>query len=338
MPTKMQIMNNKKYQTEEITSLFELPFNDLMFKAQTIHRENFPDNQIQMSTLLSIKTGGCQEDCKYCSQSFKSKSGIKAEKLMKTDTVLEAAKKAKESGSNRFCMGAAWRNPKERDMPELVNMVKSVKGLGLETCMTLGMLDENQAEELKIAGLDYYNHNIDTSEEYYDKIITSRTFQDRLDTLQLVRDSGIKVCSGGIIGMGESIKDRAGMIATLANLEVQPESIPINKLVPIKGTDLENTKEVDNFDFIRTIAVTRIVCPKSFVRLSAGRESMSKEVQALCFMAGANSIFYGDKLLTTGNAKENEDIKLLKELGLQVMKSNESNKSHNESEYITQSA
>jgi len=335
MPIKMQIMNNKKYQTAEILDLFKLPFNDLIFKAQTIHRDNFPENQIQMSTLLSIKTGGCQEDCKYCSQSHKSKSGIKAEKLMKTDTVIKAAKKAKESGSNRFCMGAAWRNPKERDMPELINMVKSVKELGLETCMTLGMLDEKQADDLKKAGLDYYNHNIDTSEEFYDKIITSRTFQDRLDTLELVRNSGIKVCSGGIIGMGESIEDRAGMIATLANLDVQPESIPVNKLVPIKGTELENTEEVDNLDFIRTIAVTRITCPKSFVRLSAGRESMSKEMQALCFMAGANSIFYGDKLLTTGNVKENEDLKLLKELGLEVIRPNNS---PNEKEYLSQSA
>lgn len=320
MPTKIQNIKNKKLQEDEILSLFDIPFNDLLYNAQTVHRKNFPDNKIQMSTLLSIKTGGCQEDCKYCSQSYKSKSDIKAEKLMQTDEVIKAAKNAKDAGSNRFCMGAAWRNPKDRDMPELLDMIKGVKNLDIETCMTLGMLTENQAKELKKAGLDYYNHNIDTSEEFYTKIVTSRTFKDRLNTLEIVRNSGMKVCSGGIIGMGESVLDRAKMIATLANLEVPPESIPINKLVPIKGTELENVAEIDNFDFIKTIAVTRIACPKSFVRLSAGRESMSKEVQALCFMAGANSIFYGDKLLTTGNIKENEDIKMLEELGLEIMK------------------
>jgi len=301
---------------EEVNALFNLPFNDLMFKAQTIHRENFNPNEVQVSTLLSIKTGACPEDCKYCSQSARYKTDIDKERLMEVEKVLEAAKKAKEQGSTRFCMGAAWRNPKERDMPYVVNMVKGVKSLGLETCMTLGMLSSEQANELQSAGLDYYNHNLDTSPEHYNQIITTRSYQDRLDTLDNVRSAGMKVCSGGIVGLGEKAKDRASLLAQLANLSPQPESVPINMLVKVEGTPLANVEDLDNFDFIRCIAVARIMMPKSHVRLSAGREAMNEQMQAMCFLAGANSIFYGCKLLTAANPETNQDILLFKKLGI----------------------
>jgi biotin synthase len=302
--------------TAEVQALFELPFNDLMFKAQTIHRQHFNANEVQVSTLLSIKTGACPEDCKYCSQSARYKTDIEKERLLEVEKVLEAAQKAKEQGSTRFCMGAAWRNPKERDMPYVVEMVKGVKSLGLETCMTLGMLSEQQAHELQAAGLDYYNHNLDTSPENYNNIITTRTFQDRLDTLENVRSAGMKVCSGGIVGMGEGASDRASLLAQLANLSPQPESVPINMLVKIKGTPLGDVEDLDEFEFIRCIAVARIMMPKSHVRLSAGREAMNEQMQAMCFLAGANSIFYGCKLLTAGNPETNQDIALFKKLGI----------------------
>jgi len=300
----------------EVQALFDLPFNDLMFKAQTIHRENFNPNEVQVSTLLSIKTGACPEDCKYCSQSSRYKTDIDKEKLMEVEKVLEAAQKAKEQGSTRFCMGAGWRNPKARDMPYVVQMVKGVKSLGLETCMTLGMLSEDQAGELQEAGLDYYNHNLDTSPEHYQQIITTRTYQDRLDTLGNVRKAGMKVCSGGIVGLGEQAKDRASLLAQLANLSPQPESVPINMLVKVEGTPLSNVDDLDHFEFIRCIAVARIMMPKSHVRLSAGREAMNEQMQAMCFLAGANSIFYGCKLLTTANPETNQDNLLFKKLGI----------------------
>jgi biotin synthase len=300
----------------EVRALFALPFPELIFKALGVHREHHKPDEIQLSTLLSIKTGGCAEDCAYCPQSAKYDTGLKASKLMDKDTILTAARAAKEAGAGRFCMGAAWREPKERDMPALCDIVNEVKSLGLETCMTLGMLTPKQASDLKQAGLDYYNHNIDTSPEYYDKIITTRTFDERLDTLQHVRDSGMKVCCGGIVGMGESLEDRASFLESLANLPQQPESVPINLLIKIPGTPLEHAKGVDIFDFIRTIAVARIMMPASYVRLSAGREAMSEETQALCFIAGANSMFYGDKLLTAGNPEANNDMALLAKLGM----------------------
>ncbi|WP_448565239.1 biotin synthase BioB [Thalassotalea ganghwensis] len=301
---------------QEVNALFELPFNDLMFKAQTAHRENFNPNEVQVSTLLSIKTGACPEDCKYCSQSARYKTDIEKERLMEVEKVLEAAKKAKEQGSTRFCMGAAWRNPKERDMPYVVDMVKGVKALGLETCMTLGMLDQQQAMQLQEAGLDYYNHNLDTSPEHYNQIITTRTYQDRLDTLDNVRSAGMKVCSGGIVGLGEKANDRASLLAQLANLSPQPESVPINMLVKIDGTPLADVDDLDEFDFIRCIAVARIMMPKSHVRLSAGREAMNEQMQSLCFLAGANSIFFGCKLLTAANPETNADVMLFKKLGI----------------------
>ena len=301
----------------QVQALFELPFNDLMFQAQVVHREHFNPNEVQVSTLLSIKTGSCPEDCKYCPQSAHYNTGLEKQRLMEVEAVLRKAAEAKAKGSSRFCMGAAWKNPNKRDMPYVLDMVKGVRAMGLETCMTLGMLDEDQASALADAGLDYYNHNLDTSPEFYDKIITTRTYGDRLDTLQNVRDSGMKICSGGIIGMGETQTDRVGLLTQLANLPVQPESVPLNMLIKVKGTPMENVADLDPIDFVRCIAVARILMPKSHVRLSAGREGMSDELQAMCFMAGANSIFYGECLLTTPNPETHKDMQLFKRLGLQ---------------------
>lgn len=309
-----QIRND--WTVKQVQELFDLPFNDLLFYAQSVHRQNFDPNEVQVSTLLSIKTGACPEDCKYCPQSGHYNTGLEKEKLMQVEKVLEKAKEAKSKGSSRFCMGAAWKHPSEKDMPYVLEMVKGVKALGLETCMTLGMLDDSQADRLAEAGLDYYNHNLDTSPEYYDKIITTRSYQDRLDTLQHVRDAGMKICSGGIVGMGEAARDRMGLLAQLANLPQQPESVPINMLVKVKGTPLEDAQDVDPFEFIRCIAIARIMMPKSHVRLSAGREEMSDEMQAMAFMAGANSIFYGECLLTTPNPESHKDMQLFKRLGL----------------------
>jgi biotin synthase len=303
----------------EIKALFDLPFNDLMFQAQMVHRQHFNPNEVQISQLLSIKTGACPEDCKYCPQSNRYDTGLEKEKLMEIDLVVNEARKAKESGATRFCMGAAWRSPKKKDMPYVTAMVRGVKELGLETCMTLGMLSGDQAEELNEAGLDYYNHNLDTSEEYYEDIITTRTYGDRLNTLSNVRNAGMKVCSGGIVGMGEEAKDRCGLLKSLANLAQHPDSVPINMLVQVEGTplaDLGTIEQIDPFEFIRTIAVARIMMPKSMVRLSAGREDMNDEMQALAFMAGANSIFYGEKLLTCKNPSENHDHQLFDRLGI----------------------
>ncbi|MCG9664800.1 biotin synthase BioB [Vibrio mediterranei] len=300
----------------EVQALMNKPFMDLLFEAQLVHRQFQQTNHVQVSTLLSIKTGACPEDCKYCPQSARYKTDVESERLMEVERVLAAAKKAKNAGSTRFCMGAAWKNPKERDMPLLTDMIKGVKDMGLETCMTLGMLTPDQASHLAEAGLDYYNHNLDTSPEFYGNIITTRTYQDRLDTLSHVRDAGMKICSGGIIGMGESANDRAGLLMELANLPVQPESVPINMLVKVKGTPLEEVDDVEPFDFIRLIAIARIMMPKSAVRLSAGRENMNEQMQALCFMAGANSVFYGCKLLTTPNPDEDTDLQLFKKLGI----------------------
>lgn len=300
----------------EIEALFNLPFNDLLFRAQTVHRATFNPNEVQVSTLLSIKTGACPEDCKYCPQSGHYHTEVERERLLEVEKVLEEARRAKSIGATRFCMGAAWKNPKERDMPYVMTMVKEVKALGLETCMTLGMLSADQASALADAGLDYYNHNLDTSPEFYGQIITTRTYQDRLDTLGHVREAGMKICSGGIVGLGENARDRAGLLQQLANLEVQPESVPINMLVKVKGTPLENVEDLDPIEFVRTIAVARILMPKSHVRLSAGREKMTDEMQALCFFAGANSIFYGDKLLTTKNPEANRDLQLFQRLGI----------------------
>jgi len=301
---------------EEVEALFALPFNDLLFAAQSVHREYFDPNQVQVSTLLSIKTGACPEDCAYCPQSTRYDTGLEVEKLMEVEKVLEQARAAREAGSTRFCMGAAWRSPKNRDMPYVVAMVKGVRELGMETCMTLGMLTAEQATELADAGLDYYNHNLDTSPEYYGDIITTRTYQDRLDTLEHVRNSGMKVCAGGIVGMGEQQTDRAGMLQALANLPQHPESVPINMLVRVEGTPLADQEDLDHFDFIRTIAVARIMMPASHVRLSAGREEMNEEMHALAYFAGANSIFYGEKLLTTPNPRANEDMALFGRLGI----------------------
>ncbi|HCH5093200.1 biotin synthase BioB [Vibrio parahaemolyticus] len=300
----------------EVRDLMEKPFMDLLFEAQLVHRQYQQTNHVQVSTLLSIKTGACPEDCKYCPQSAHYTTDIEKERLMEVERVLDAAQKAKNAGSTRFCMGAAWKNPKERDMPHLTDMIKGVKDMGLETCMTLGMLTPEQAKQLANAGLDYYNHNLDTSPEFYGNIITTRTYQDRLDTLSHVRDAGMKICSGGIIGMGESANDRAGLLVELANLPTHPESVPINMLVKVKGTPLETVDDVDPFDFIRLIAIARIMMPQSAVRLSAGRENMNEQMQALCFMAGANSVFYGCKLLTTPNPSEDKDMMLFKKLGI----------------------
>jgi biotin synthase len=304
---------------EEVRALFELPFPELMFRAQTIHRQNFAPAEVQISTLLSIKTGGCPEDCAYCPQSARYETGVRAEKLMSLDAVLAEARAAKASGASRFCMGAAWREPKDRDLDNVCAMVEGVKALGLETCATLGMLSAEQAQRLKQSGLDYYNHNLDSSPEFYETIITTRTYQDRLETLQRVRDAGIHVCCGGIVGMGETRDDRIGMIAALASLPVHPESVPINMLVRVAGTPLAGEHPLDPIEFVRTVAVARICLPRSVVRLSAGREDMSEETQALCFLAGANSIFYGPKLLTTPNPGRDHDRDLMERLGLSPM-------------------
>ncbi len=304
---------------DEVKAIYDLPFPDLMFQAQTVHRMYFDPTEVQISTLLSIKTGGCPEDCGYCSQSAHHETGLKASKLMEVEKVLAEARKAKESGATRFCMGAAWRSPKDRDLDTVCAMIEGVKALGMESCVTLGMLSPQQAIRLKQSGLDYYNHNVDTSPEYYDKIITTRTFADRLDTLANVREAGINVCSGGIVGMGEGEEDRVGMIHSLASLPAHPESVPINMLMQIEGTPLKNVKKLDHIDFVRTIATARITMPKSMVRLSAGREHMNDEAQTLCFLAGANSIFYGEKLLTTANPDQNHDMQLLDRLGMQPM-------------------
>lgn len=304
---------------DEVLALFRLPFNDLLYRAQTVHRTHFDANEVQVSTLLSIKTGGCPEDCGYCPQSAHHHTNLKSEKLMQREAVLAEARKAKDAGASRFCMGAAWRSPKDRDLEAVADIVAAVKAEGLETCATLGMLTPAQAERLKEAGLDYYNHNLDTSEEYYDQIITTRTYQDRLDTLSHVREAGINVCCGGILGLGEELTDRVELLRTLANLPEHPQSVPINMLVHVEGTPLDEQAPIDPFDFIRTIAVARILMPASFVRLSAGRESMSAETQALCFLAGANSIFYGEKLLTTPNPAEDADRKLFDRLGLRPL-------------------
>jgi biotin synthase len=304
---------------EEVRALFALPFPELMFEAARVHRLHFDPAEVQISTLLSIKTGGCPEDCAYCPQSVKYDTGVKAEKLMDLAVVLHDARAAKAAGASRFCMGAAWRSPKDRDVESVCAMIEGVKALGLETCATLGMLTADQARRLKRSGLDYYNHNLDTSPEYYGAIITTRTYRDRLDTLAHVRAAGINVCCGGIIGMGESAEDRIGMLAALAGLPVHPESVPINMLVQVEGTPLATGRAFDPLEFVRTIAVARICMPKSVVRLSAGREDMSEETQALCFLAGANSIFYGPKLLTTSNPERDRDMRLLDKLGLRPM-------------------
>jgi biotin synthase len=306
-----------RWRVADIEALYALPFMDLLFRAQQVHREHFDANEVQLSTLLSIKTGGCAEDCGYCPQSAHFDTGVEASKLMKVAEVLEAAAAAKAQGATRFCMGAAWRSPKERDMARVSEMVREVKALGLETCMTLGMLDAGQARSLKDAGLDYYNHNLDTAPEFYGRIISTRTYQDRLDTLAHVRDAGIHVCCGGIVGLGEGRAQRAGLIAQLANLDPYPESVPINNLVQVEGTPLAGTEPLDPFEFVRTIAA-RITMPRAMVRLSAGREHMDEALQALCFVAGANSIFYGDKLLTTANPQAQRDRALFERLGLRA--------------------
>jgi biotin synthase len=312
------------WQLPEVEALFALPFMDLLFHAQRVHRAHHTPNTVQMSTLLSIKTGACPEDCAYCPQSVRYDTGLERETLMEVAAVRECAHRAKAAGATRFCMGAAYRSPKAKDIRVIAEMIREVRTVGLETCATLGMLTPEQAQELKDAGLDYYNHNLDTSPEFYGKIITTRTYQDRLDTLDAVRDAGLKVCCGGIVGMGESVTDRAKLLLTLANLPEHPESVPINQLVKVAGTPLEGAADVEPFDFVRTIAVARLMMPRSYVRLSAGREKMSDEIQALCFLAGANSIFYGEKLLTTGNPDVERDRRLFERLGLRPEKAPES--------------
>jgi len=320
--TQTAIANNddnlrNDWEVEEIDSLFNLPFNDLMFHAQQVHRQYFDPNQVQVSTLLSIKTGRCPEDCGYCPQSVRYDTGLEVEPLMPLEQVIEAARAAKAKGSSRFCMGAAWRSPKDRDLDPVIEMVKEVKALGLETCLTLGMLTKAQTQRLKQAGLDYYNHNLDTSPEFYGEIITTRTYQDRLDTLEHVRNAGMNVCCGGIVGMGESRYDRVRLLQQLANQPHHPESVPVNMLVRVEGTPLDQAEDFDHLEFVRTVAVARIMMPKSYVRLSAGREEMSEEMQALCFLAGANSVFYGEKLLTTPNPGADKDQQLFDKLGIQ---------------------
>ena len=312
-----QIRHN--WTADEALALFNLPFNELLFQAATAHRANFSANEVQISQLCSIKTGGCPEDCNYCSQSASFETPVKATKMMDVEAVLNDARAAKAAGASRFCMGAAWRSPKGRDMEKVVTMIKEVKAMGMETCATLGMLTPEQALELAHAGLDYYNHNLDTSEEYYQEIITTRSYQDRLDTLANVRDAGMKTCCGGIMGMGETVSDRAGLLVTLANLPVHPESVPINLLIPAEGTPLADGARIDAIDFVRTVAVARLMMPQSMVRLSAGREGMSDAVQALCFFAGANSIFVGEKLLTAANPGQDADSALFSKLGLVPM-------------------
>jgi biotin synthase len=304
------------WQLDEVQALYALPFNDLIFKAQTVHRTHFDPNEVQISSLLSIKTGSCSEDCGYCPQSARYDSGLTPEALMPVEAVLKAAQHAKDQGASRFCMGAAWRQPKDKDVERVIEMVQGVKALGMETCVTLGMLTDTQTQRLKEGGLDYYNHNLDTSEDYYSEVITTRTYQDRLDTLARVREAGINVCCGGIVGMGENEVDRAQLLIQLANLPKHPESVPVNMLVQVEGTPLMGTETLDPLVFVRTLAVARIMMPKSRVRLSAGRNKMSDEMQALCFLAGANSIFYGDKLLTTDNPMTNHDVTLFNRLGL----------------------
>lgn len=305
------------WRIDEINALLALPFNDLMFKAHQVHLANFPANQVQISTLLSIKTGACPEDCGYCSQSAKHDTSLERERLLPLEEVIHAAQTAKNQGATRFCMGAAWRNPTDKNLERVIEMVQAVKGLGMETCVTLGMLNEPQANRLKDAGLDYYNHNLDTSPEFYGNVITTRTYEDRLNTLDHVRNAGIHVCCGGILGMGETRQDRARLLQQLANMKFHPESVPINDLVKVEGTPLSNVPKLDPFEFIRTVAVARIIMPKSYVRLSAGRMEMTDEMQAWCFFAGANSIFYGDKLLTTDNPEKNHDQELFARLGIQ---------------------
>ncbi|MFA9438689.1 biotin synthase BioB [Uliginosibacterium sp. sgz301328] len=309
----------QRWSVEEVQALLDMPLMDLIFRAQQVHREHFDPNAVQRSTLLSIKTGGCSEDCGYCSQSKRYQTGVEKEEMLSLDEVVEKARQAKEAGSSRFCMGAAWRGPKDKDLEPVLDMVREVKALGLETCVTLGMLRDGQAEKLKAAGLDYYNHNIDTAPELYGEIITTHSQADRFDTLDRVRDAGINVCSGGIIGMGESRRGRAAMIAQLANMETPPESVPINSLVAVEGTPLADMPRIDPFEFVRTIAAARIAMPTSYVRLSAGRRELTDEAQALCFLAGANSMFYGDKLLTTGNPDVDGDNALLGRLGMKTV-------------------
>ena len=311
-----QAASPRRWSVEQIEALFKLPFADLLYRAQQVHREHFDPNAVQLSTLLSIKTGGCSEDCAYCPQSAFNSTGVENQKMLEVDVVVAAALAAKQSGASRFCMGAAWREPSAEDMGAVVEMVKAVRGLGMETCATLGMLNDKQTEQLRNAGLDYYNHNLDTSPEFYGDIISTRDYQDRLDTLERVRKAGMHVCSGGIVGMGENLTQRAGLIAQLANLEPYPESVPINNLVKVEGTPLAQVEDLDPLDFVRSIAVARITMPTARVRLSAGRQQMSDAVQALCFLAGANSIFYGEQLLTTGNPEVEKDRALLGKLGM----------------------
>lgn len=306
----------QRWSVPDVEALLKLPFSDLMFRAQQVHREHFDPNAVQLSTLLSIKTGGCSEDCGYCPQSAFHNAGVENRKMLDVSEVVEAAKAAQQSGADRFCMGAAWREPSDEDMLSVVEMVKAVRGLGMETCATLGMLNDAQTEQLRTAGLDYYNHNLDTSPEFYGDIISTRDYQDRLDTLERVRRAGMHVCSGGIVGMGESLTQRAGLIAQLANMNPYPESVPINNLVKVEGTPLAQTEDLDPLDFVRTIAVARITMPTARVRLSAGRQQMSDAIQALCFLAGANSIFYGEQLLTTGNPDAERDRALMDKLGM----------------------
>ncbi|MFC5605405.1 biotin synthase BioB [Variovorax soli] len=306
------------WSVEAVQALLDMPFMDLVHQAQTVHRQHFPEGDIELATLLSVKTGGCPENCGYCPQSAEFDTGVKAQKLMEVDEVLRAAKAAQDAGATRFCMGAAWRAPKDRDVEKVAALIEAVKGLGMQTCATLGMLEPHQAQALKSAGLDYYNHNLDTAPEYYTDVVQTRQYQDRLDTLAAVRAAGINVCCGGIVGMGEQPVHRAGLIAQLANLDPYPESVPINSLVRVPGTPLADSEPVDPFEFVRMIAVARITMPKARVRLSAGRQQLGEAVQALCFMAGANSIFYGDKLLVTGNPDVEADVQLLRKLGLQA--------------------
>jgi biotin synthase len=312
-----------RWSVDQVAQLLDLPFNDLIFLAHGVHRENFDANAVQLSTLLSIKTGGCPEDCGYCPQAARYHTGVENEDMLALDAVVAAARAARDKGATRFCMGAAWRGPKQRDLDRVLDMVKAVRGLGMETCATLGMLKEGQAEQLKVAGLDYYNHNLDTAPEYYGAIVSTRTQDDRLDTLGKVRNAGINVCCGGIVGMGETRRTRAALIAQLANLDPYPESVPINNLVQVEGTPLNGTAELDLLEFVRTIACARITMPKAMVRLSAGRQAMPEGIQALCFLAGANSIFYGDKLLTTGNPEVERDRALLDKLGMHPMAAGE---------------
>ena len=322
MQTQLEASNQpaaraQTWGTNAVSALFDLPFNDLLFRAHCVHRENFSVNRVQLSTLLSIKTGGCPEDCHYCPQSVRYHTGVSDEPLLSLDSVLAAARTARDCGATRFCMGAAWRGPKQKDLESVIKIIAAVKALGMETCATLGLLKDGQAEELKEAGLDYYNHNLDTAPEFYGEIISTRTYDDRLDTLAKVRSAGISVCCGGIVGMGESRRQRAGLLAQLASLDPAPESVPINNLVQVSGTPLNGTARLDPFEFVRTIAVARITMPSSVVRLSAGRQELGEAIQALCFFAGANSMFYGDKLLTTGNPDVEHDRALLARLGIE---------------------